>query len=43
MVTLVGGCRLLFSFKVHSKENQLFSSMSPADQHRLASAKRYIR
>ena len=36
MVTLVVGCRLL------SKENQLFSSMSSADQHRLTSAKRHI-
>ena len=42
MVILVVGFRLLFSFKVHSRENQLFSSMSPADQRRLASAKRHI-
>ena len=30
MVTLVVGCRLLISFKFHSRENQLFSFMSSA-------------
>ena len=43
MGILVVGCRLLFSFKVYSRKNQLFSSMSSADQRRLASAQRYIR
>ena len=42
MVSLVVGCRLLFGFKIFSRGTQVFSSMSSADQHRLASVKRHI-